>query len=109
MNYKVTIHENFKKELKPLAKKFPSLKSDIQYLLDNIEKELELAVDLGDGFRKINLKIKSKGKGSSGGGRIITYETIIAIDKKEILLSSIYNKTDFDSINIAVLKKNLEL
>ncbi|CAN1571661.1 hypothetical protein MCETHM1_03267 [Flavobacteriaceae bacterium] len=109
MNYKVTVHENFKKEFKPLAKKFPSLKSDIQYLLDNIEKELELSTDLGNGFRKINLKIKSKGKGSSGGGRIITYETIIEVNLKEILLSSIYNKTDFTAIDLSILKKNLGL
>lgn len=109
MNYKVTIHDNFKKEFKPLAKKFPSLKSDLQNIIYNIEKELTLAKDLGDGFKKIDLRIKSKGKGSSGGGRIITYETIIAIDKKEVLLSSIYNKTDFDSISIPILKQILDL
>ena len=109
MKYKIILHSNFEKEYKPLAKKFPSLKSDIQSIIDNIEKELALATDLGDGFKKINLKIKSKGKGSSGGGRIITYETIIAITEKEIVLASIYNKSDFDSIDIAILKKNLGL
>lgn len=109
MNYNIIISENFKKELKPLAKKFPSLKFDIQYLLDNIEKELALSTDLGNGFRKINLKIKSKGKGSSGGGRIITHETIIAIDNTNLVFGSIYNKTDFDSINISILKKTLGL
>lgn len=109
MNYNIIISENFKKEVKPLAKKYPSLKSDIQHLVDNIEKELALSTDLGDGFRKINLKIKSKGKGSSGGGRIITHETIIAIDNTNLVFGSIYNKTDFDSINIAILKKTLGL
>ena len=109
MNYNVIISENFKKEFKPLAKKFPSLKSDIQYVLDNIEKELALSTNLGDGFRKINLKIQSKGKGSSGGGRIITHETIVAINDTNLVFGSIYNKTDFDSINIAILKKTLGL
>ncbi|HAH56199.1 MAG TPA: addiction module toxin RelE [Flavobacterium sp.] len=109
MNYNIIISENFKKELKPLAKKFPSIKSDIQYLLDNIEKELALSTDLGGGFRKIKLKIKSKGKGSSGGGRIISHETIIAINETNLVFGSIYNKTDFDSINISILKKTLRL
>lgn len=89
MNYNIIISENFKKELKPLAKKFASIKSDIQYLLDNIEKELALSTDLGGGFRKIRLKIKSKGKGSNGGGRIISHETIIAINETNLVFGSI--------------------
>ena len=109
MNYNIIISENLKKELKPLAKKFPSIKSDIQYLLDNIEKELALSTDLGGGFRKIKLKIKSKAKGSSGGGRIISHETIIAINETNLVFGSIYNKTDYDSINIAILKETLGL
>src|SRR5690606_3552462 len=63
MNYNVEYHDNFKKELKPLAKKYPSLKEDLQFLLDNFGKELALADDLGGGFRKIRLNIKSKRKG----------------------------------------------
>lgn len=109
MNYKITIHENFKKEFKPLAKKFPSLKSDLQKTVDNLENELALAKDLENGFKKINLKIKSKGKGSSGGGRIITYEALISVDHKELFFCSIYDKTDYESISIPVLKENLGL
>ncbi|WP_396167568.1 hypothetical protein [Flavobacterium sp.] len=52
MKYNVILHDNFKKEVKPLLKKYPSLKTDLQNLLDNIDKELKLATDLGDGFKK---------------------------------------------------------
>lgn len=107
MNYKIEIDPNFSREFKPLFKKYPSLKSDFQAILDELEKELALAVDLGDGFKKIRINIKSKGKGSSGGGRIITYETIIAIDETKVIFASIYNKGEFDAIDIAILKKNL--
>ena len=109
MNYKIEIDKEFSKEFKTLLKKFPSLKSDFQNILDNIEKELNLADDLGNGFKKIRINIKSKGKGTSGGGKIITYETIIAIDNKLVLFVSIYNKGDCDSIDISILKKNLRL
>jgi hypothetical protein len=109
MNYNVIISENFKKEFKPLFKKYPSLKSDLQNLLDNIEKELILATDLGGGFRKIRINIKSKGKGSSGGGRIITHETIIAVKDTNLVFGSIYNKSEFDSIDISILKEILGL
>ena len=109
MNYNVILHQNFEKEYKQLAKKFNSLQSDVQKIIDNLDKELVLADDLGNGFKKIRLNIKSKGKGSSGGGRIITFETLIEINQRKILFCSIYNKTDFESINIEQLKKNLNL
>jgi hypothetical protein len=104
MNYNIIVSENFKKEFKPLLKKYPSLKLDLQNLQDNIEKELALSTDLGGGFRKIRIKITSKNKGSSGGGRIITHETIVAIDNTNLVFGSIYNKGDFETIDIAVLK-----
>ena len=107
MKYSFIVSENFKKEFKTLFKKFPSLKKELEDLQKNIETELELADDLGNGFRKIRLSIKSKGKGSRGGARIITHETIIAIDKTNIVLGSIYDKSEFSTIDIAILKKNL--
>jgi mRNA-degrading endonuclease RelE of RelBE toxin-antitoxin system len=109
MNYKTEIDKEFGKEFKILLKKFPSLKKDFQNILDNVEKELALADDLGNGFRKIRINIKSKGRGSSGGGRIITYETIVAVDNKLVIFASIYNKGDYNSIDLYVLKKNLDL
>lgn len=109
MNYKTEIDKEFSKEFKIVLKKFPSLKSDFQNILDNIEKELNLADDLGNGFKKIRINIKSKGKGSSGGGRVITYETIIAIENKLVLFVSIYNKGDYNAIDLSILKKNLGL
>lgn len=109
MNYSFNTTDDFDKEIKKLSKKYASLKQDFQNVLDNIETELALADDLGDGFKKIRIKIKSKGKGSSGGGRIITYETIIAIDETKVIFTSIYNKGDFDSVNINLIKKSLGL
>lgn len=109
MNYSIIIDEEFNKEFKLLLKKFPSLKTDFKHLIENLEKELSLADNLGNGFKKIRINIKSKGKGKSGGGRIITYETVIAINETSITFLSIYNKGDFDTIDINLLKKNLRL
>jgi mRNA-degrading endonuclease RelE of RelBE toxin-antitoxin system len=109
MNYNIETTYDFNKEIKRLNKKYRSLKSDFQNLLDNLEKELILATDLGNGFKKIRINIKSKGKGASGGGRIITYETIVAVDETNVIFTIIYDKSDYDNISIAVLKKNLNL
>lgn len=109
MNYSLQTTDDFDREIKKLSKKFPSLKNDFQNIIDNIEKELTLADDLGEGFRKIRINIKSKGKGSSGGGRIITYETIIAVNNKLVLFALIYNKGDYETVDLSILKKNLGL
>ncbi len=66
MNYNIIISENFKKEFKPLAKKYPSLKSDLQEVLDNI-------------------------------------------DKTNLVFGSIYNKSDFESIDVFALREILGL
>ena len=89
MKYDIVVHENFKKEIKPLIKKFPSLKNDLKKVQDDIAKQITLADDLGNGFKKIRIKITSKGKGSSGGGRIITFETLVDVENKQILFCSI--------------------
>lgn len=109
MNYNVEYHENFRKEIKPLAKKYPSIKNDLLFLLDNIEKELSLADDLGGGFKKIRFNIKSKGKGKQGGARIISYEIIISTEETNVILASIYDKSDFDSIDIEKLRNALDI
>lgn len=72
-----------------------------------ILKNPKLGVDLGNGLRKIRINIKSKGKGMSGGGRLITYEALVTINNTIITFVSIYNKGDFDTIDTAILKKNL--
>jgi len=109
MKYNIVLHENFKKEAKPLLKKFLSLKNDLKILQENIENQLQLADNLGNGFKKNRIRITSKGKGSGGDGRIIVFETFINVEEKQLLFCSIYNKTDFENIDIAILKENLDL
>lgn len=59
------------------------------------------------------MQITSKNQGKSGGARVITHEVLIqteetALEIRSILFASIYDKSENDSIDIAILKKNLE-
>jgi hypothetical protein len=54
---------------------------------------------------EIRLAIKSKGKGKSGGARVITY--FITKDK-EVYLLTIYDKAEFDTIDDKLLRKIIE-
>lgn len=94
----------FDRELKRLSKKYHSLKADIDFVKNNIEKELSSSADLGSGFRKLRFSIKSKGKGKSGGGRIITYETLVKVDEKDIIFVFLYDKGEIGSVNLDIIK-----
>ncbi|MBC7643402.1 MAG: hypothetical protein H7174_13890 [Flavobacterium sp.] len=58
-------------------------------------------------LRKLESTLNQKGKGSRGKGGIVTFETIVNINETKLLFASIYNKGDFNSFDIAVLKRNL--
>ena len=51
---------------------------------------------LGNNTFKIRIAIKSKGKGKSGGGRIITY---LISEDKTIFLLTIYDKSYIDAVD----------
>ncbi|WP_371199227.1 hypothetical protein [Flammeovirga sp. OC4] len=73
MSYNVAVIPNFKKELKKLAKKYPSIKEDFAKLIEKLEVDPEYGTSLGNNCYKIRMAISSKGKGKSGGSRVITY------------------------------------
>lgn len=79
MSYNIASIPLFDKQAKRLAKKFPSLKRDLAGLIEQLADEPELGTALGNGFYKIRLAIASKGKGKSGGARVITYVKVARI------------------------------
>ena len=101
MNFSVIPSERFKKEAKRLIKKFPSLKQELADLSNTLTNEPETGTPLGNDTYKIRLAIKSKGKGKSGGGRVITYAVT---DDKEVYLLTIYDKSEFDSVDDKTLR-----
>lgn len=98
--------ENFIRSAKPLAKKYRSFNSDYQNLLKELNENPNLGVDLGAGLRKVRMAISSKGKGKSGGARVITLDVIERCDV--LYLLEIYDKSDADSVNVSILRKIVE-
>lgn len=96
MNYSVYPTPEFKKLLKKLVKKYPSLKTDLQSLIRTLEEEPDSGIHLGQGIHKIRLAIKSKGKGKSGGARVITY---LVTQDQEVYLVYIYDKSQLENIS----------
>jgi len=105
MNFSVIPSEKFKKEVKRLIKKYPSLKLELANLALTLAKDPETGIPLGNNTYKIRVAIKSKGKGKSGGGRIITY---VVTENLEVYLLTIYDKSEFDIIDDKIIKVIIE-
>ena len=95
----------FLKEVKILSKKYPSLKEDLKRLGIELLKNPATGEPLGKDCYKIRLAITSKGKGKSGGGRVITCVKII---EEQIFLLAIYDKSEMENIGDDVLKERLK-
>jgi len=106
MSYNIEMLRVFERELKQLVKKYPSLKSDLSALIDILEQEPEQGTSLGKGCYKVRLAITSKGKGKSGGARVITYVKIV---KKTVYLLAIYDKSAQQNISDAELTALINL
>jgi mRNA-degrading endonuclease RelE of RelBE toxin-antitoxin system len=105
MSFSVIPTDKFKKEAKRLIKKFPSLKTELVNLSDELENNPEIGTPLGNSSFKIRLAIKSKGKGKSGGARVITY---LVTQNKEVYLLTIYDKSEFENIDDKTIKSIFE-
>lgn len=105
MLYKVIATPIFKREIKRLAKKYHSLKNEYAELIDTLEENPEQGTPLGDNCYKIRISIASKGKGKSGGARVITN---IAIVDETVYLLSIYDKSEQADISDKELKALLK-
>ena len=95
MSYKITPTRPFIGELKRLQKKYPSLKNDIGLLGEALTKNPFEGTPLGRSCYKIRIKISSKGKGKSGGGRIVTCVKVLA---STVFLLTIFGKSSKESI-----------
>lgn len=102
MSYSVFPSELFKKQAKRLGRKYSSLKGDLEQLNASLEKEPAQGIALGGNLFKIRVAVKSKGKGKSGGARVVTY--LVSKDR-EIFLLTIYDKSEFDSVDDRMLKQ----
>ena len=69
---KVILSHNFKREAKPLLKKYASLRQELGTLIQELSEQPTKGIRLTSNCYKIRLAVKSKGKGKSGGLRIIT-------------------------------------
>ena len=74
------------------------MRQDFAGLLESLRREPQQGVDLGRGLHKVRMAISSKGKGKSGGARVITLTVLISETDTKIVLLTIYDKSECENL-----------
>lgn len=106
MSYNISSIPLFDRQAKRLAKKYPSLKKDLAGLTEKLIDEPQQGTALGNSFYKIRLAIASKGKGKSGGARVVTY---VKVTRNTVYLASIFDKSEKSNITDKELEQIFNL
>ncbi len=99
----VRTFSSFDRKVKRLLKKHSSLIDDIINLGEVLSQNPTQGESLGAGLYKVRMASESKGKGKSGGFRIITYFVDESKNDQTVYLVTIYDKSEQSTI----VKKDL--
>lgn len=105
MNVTVDFLPEFERRAKALAKKYKSFPADYNAFLNELEQNPFGGDPLGHNTYKYRMAIAAKGKGKSGGARVITYNLQQTSDDILITLMSIYDKSEIDNVSDAYLRQ----
>ena len=109
MKVKLIPSEEFLRRLKHLAKKYKSMGDDYRTLKESLMENHFQGDNLGQGVHKVRMSIASKGKGKSGGARVLTLIMLVS-DDAEVTLLTIYDKGEISNVSdnyIQALIRNL--
>lgn len=95
MNYKILLSSQFEREAKILMKKYPSLRQELEGLFHRLVSMPKTGTPPGKNCYKLRLSIASKGRGKSGGARVISY---VYVSGATVYLLTIYDKSEKENI-----------
>ena len=104
-NITISVSDDFAKEAKRLAKKYPSFKQDYKDFLLSIKNNPLQGDEITKNIRKIRMAIKAKGKGKSGGARVITFNILTDVENGQVVLLLLYDKEDASTVKVNVVKQ----
>ena len=100
----IALTPRFKKDLRELAKRYRSIRSDVQPLIDQLQAS-EIPGDRIAGIKyqvfKVRVKNSNIQKGKSGGYRVIYYLK----NAQGIILTTIYSKSDLTDVSNEIIEQ----
>ena len=105
MNWTIDFTTEFSRGAKVLKKRYKSFMNDLEVFKDSIMKNPFQGAELVPGIRKVRMTIESKGKGKSGGARVITLTYYVSEVEGKVHFLIIYDKTDADTVDVKVVQQ----
>lgn len=85
----------FDRQAKLLSKRYKSYPEDLAKLVASLQTNPNQGTSLGGDIYKVRMAIKSKGRGKSGGARVITYWARV---QHTLVLLTTYDKSDLANL-----------
>lgn len=105
MNWMIDFTTEFSKGAKVLKKRYKSFMKDLEDFKDSIIKNPFQGSELVPGIRKVRMTIESKGKGKSGGARVITLTYYVSEAEGKVHFLIIYDKSYADTVDVKVVQE----
>ncbi len=105
MNFEIITSDYFDAEIKKLAKRYRGLADDLREFQENLKKKPLQGTEIAPNVRKIRMTIAAKGRGKSGGARVITFNALVSEKEGTIALLLIYDKADASNIKMNIVKE----
>jgi len=105
MGYSVKSIAVFERQAKRLIKKYASLRKELLELVQELKENPVQGTAISKGCFKIRISIASKGKGKSGGARVITN---FVVTDDTVYLLSIYDKSEKENLSDKELSELLK-
>ncbi|TXI77874.1 MAG: hypothetical protein E6Q44_12625 [Flavobacteriales bacterium] len=106
MSFEVVSSPVFDRAVKRLAKRYPSMRDDVAELIEGLTHDPVQGTALGKDCYKVRMAIHSKGKGRSGGARVITCVKVV---RHTVILLTVYDKSETGDIPNKELAKLIEM
>ena len=104
LSLEIALTPRFQRDLRELAKRYRSIRSDIQPLIDQLQAG-EIPGDRIAGIKyqvfKVRIKNSNIQKGKSGGYRVIYYLK----NAQGIILTTIYSKSDLTDVSNEIIEQ----
>ena len=105
MSLEIVRSDYFTSEFKRLAKRYRSLAKDYEAFLESLKANPLQGVEIAPHVRKIRMAVASKGRGKSGGARVITFNALVTEHDGTVYLLLVYDKADTSNVKMKVVKE----
>ena len=105
MRLEIIRSDYFTSEIKKLQKRYRNMLEDYENFLNGLKANPLQGVEIAPHVRKIRMAITDKGRGKSGGARVITFNALVSEKDGKIYLLLIYDKADASNVKMNVVKE----